>query len=312
MRILIVHNILNDSVSVSGVLKHYAFMANAWIESGHQTDFVVAKAGFPQLRKLAPKAGLVSSDSLFDATRNMSKTWQNMPAFLWRMWNAHWLRLRDKYDVVYASGPFIFEVYAARVLARRMGAKWAAKVQHVLHSQPKREGIFNRMFLQSERISARWMNRDAATVMCLSKVVQEDYRKLEVEMGLEPAESVQVGCGIDFAAMIEKEVAEAGPEAAAAAGDDRYPHVVVGLEIVNGLADFLDQRCAQRVQGFRAVQGDGRNAILHLPVEMFRRKLCAFQCVHVCFLDFCLSSGIGKEVPKPVWFNVQAAIDHGQ
>ncbi len=203
MRILIVHNILNDSVSVSGVLKHYAFMANAWIEAGNRVDFVVARAGFPQLRELAPKAGLISSDNLFDATKNLSKTWQNMPAFLWRMWNAHWLRLRDKYDVVYASGPFIFEVYAARVLARRLGARWAAKVQHVLHSQPKREGIFNRMFLQSERISARWMNRDAATIMCLSKVVQDDYRRLEEEMGLKPAATVQVGCGIDFRAMID-------------------------------------------------------------------------------------------------------------
>ncbi len=203
MRILIVHNILNDSVSVSGVLKHYAFMANAWIEAGHQTDFVVAKAGFPQLRELAPKAGLLSSDNLFDATRNLAKTWQNMPAFLWRMWNAHWLRLRDKYDVVYASGPFIFEVYAARVLARRAGAKWVAKVQHVLHSQPKRDGLFNRMFLQSERISARWMNRRAAVTMCLSKVVQDDYRALEESMGLTPSPTVQVGCGIDFGAMID-------------------------------------------------------------------------------------------------------------
>jgi glycosyltransferase involved in cell wall biosynthesis len=203
MRILIVHNILNDSVSVSGVLKHYAFLANAWIEAGHQTDFVVARAGFPQLRKLAPEAGLISSDNLFDATKNMSKTWQNMPAFLWRMWHAHWLRLRERYDVVYASGPFIFEVYAARVLARRLRAKWAAKVQHVLHSQPKRDGVFNRMFLQSEKISARWMNRDAAVIMCLSKVVQDDYRKLEEEMGMRPAETVQVGCGIDFAAMLD-------------------------------------------------------------------------------------------------------------
>jgi len=203
MRILIVHNILNDSVSVSGVLKHYAFMANAWIEAGHQTDFVVAKAGFTQLRQLSPEAGLISSDNLFDATKNMSKTWQNMPAFLWRMWNAHWLRLREKYDVVYASGPFIFEVYAARVLAGRLRVKWVAKVQHVLHSQPKRDGIFNRMFLQSERISARWMNRRAAVIMCLSKVVQDDYRALEEEMNLTPAKTVQVGCGIDFEAMID-------------------------------------------------------------------------------------------------------------
>jgi glycosyltransferase involved in cell wall biosynthesis len=203
MRILIVHNILNDSVSVSGVLKHYAFMANEWIAAGHPTDFVVAKAGFAQLRQLAPEAGLLSSDGIFDATKNLSKTWQNMPAFLYRMWNAHWLRLREKYDVVYASGPFIFEVYAARVLARRLRAKWVAKVQHVLHSQPKRNGLFNRMFLHSERVSTRWMNRRAAAVMCLSKVVQDDYRKLEIELGLTPSKSIQVGCGIDCAAMID-------------------------------------------------------------------------------------------------------------
>ena len=203
MRILIVHNILNDSVSVSGVLKHYAFMANEWIAAGHPTDFVVAKAGFAQLRQLAPEAGLLSSDGIFDATKNLSKTWQNMPAFLYRMWNAHWLRLPEKYDVVYASGPFIFEVYAARVLARRLRAKWVAKVQHVLHSQPKRNGLFNRMFLHSERVSTRWMNRRAAAVMCLSKVVQDDYRKLEIELGLTPSKSIQVGCGIDCAAMID-------------------------------------------------------------------------------------------------------------
>ena len=203
MRILIVHNILNDSVSVSGVLKHYAFMANEWIAAGHPTDFVVAKAGFAKLRQLSPKAGLLSSDGIFDATKNLSKTWQNMPAFLYRMWNAHWLRLPEEYDVVYASGPFIFEVYAARVLARRLRAKWVAKVQHVLHSQPKRNGLFNRMFLQSERVSTRWMNRRAAAVMCLSKVVQDDYEKLEVELGLTPSKSIQIGCGIDCAAMID-------------------------------------------------------------------------------------------------------------
>ena len=52
MRILIIHNTLNDSTSVSGVLKHYAFMANEWNAAGHQTDFVLARAGFPQLQQL--------------------------------------------------------------------------------------------------------------------------------------------------------------------------------------------------------------------------------------------------------------------
>ena len=64
MRVLIVHNILNDSRSVSGVMTEYVHMANAWIEAGHQTDFLVAKAGWPQFQRLAPKARLISSDGI--------------------------------------------------------------------------------------------------------------------------------------------------------------------------------------------------------------------------------------------------------
>ena len=54
MRILIVHNTLNDSRSVNGVLRHYVLMAKAWISDGHTTDFLAAKAAQPQLAALAP------------------------------------------------------------------------------------------------------------------------------------------------------------------------------------------------------------------------------------------------------------------
>ena len=201
MRILIVHNTLNDSTSVSGVLKHYAFMANEWNAAGHQTDFVVAQAGFPQLQQLAPGASLHSSDNFFNATKHLAQTWRYFPAYAWRLATAHTLRLPDRYDIIYASGQFIVEVHAARVIARRQQAKFAVKIQHILHSQPKRQGWINRLFLRAERVSTRLIHRHADAVLCLSQVVADDYRALETELGLTPTATRLVGCGIDFAAI---------------------------------------------------------------------------------------------------------------
>ncbi len=201
MRILIVHNSLNDSTSISGVLKHYALLAGEWHAAGHPTDFVVAKAGFPQLRQLAPHARLISSDNFFNATKHLAQTWRYFPAYAWRLATAHLLRLPDHYDVIYASGPFIVEFYAARVLARRQQAKLAVKIQHVLYSQPKRQGWINRLFLWAERVSIRSIHRHAHGVLCLSQVVAQDYRALETELGLTPTTTQLVGCGIDFAAI---------------------------------------------------------------------------------------------------------------
>jgi len=144
---------------------------------------------------------LVSSDSLFDATRYLAQTWRYFPAYAWRCATAHFTRLPQRYDIVYASGQFIVDVYCARVIARRLGVPWVAKIQHVLHSQPKRQGFINRLFLDSEKLAARWMNRHAATVMCLSGVVARDYRQLEESLGLKPTPTVVVGCGIDVRAL---------------------------------------------------------------------------------------------------------------
>ena len=201
MNILVVHNSLMDSRSMSGVLKHYAGMANEWIAAGHPTDFLVARAGFPQFQSLCPKAGLVSSDNLFDATKYLSKTSRYFPAYAWRCLTAHTVKLSRHYDVVYASGQFIVDVYCTRVIAKRLGVPWVAKIQHVLHSQPKRRGFINKLFLDSEKLAARWMNKHGAKVMCLSGVVAEDYRKLEESLGLTPTNTVQVGCGIDVKAL---------------------------------------------------------------------------------------------------------------
>jgi glycosyltransferase involved in cell wall biosynthesis len=210
MNILVVHNSLMDSKSVSGVLKHYAFMASEWIAAGHPTDFLVARAGFPQFQSLTPQAGLVSSDNLFDATRYLAQTSRYFPAYAWRCATAHFVRLPRRYDVVYASGQFIVDIYCARVIARRLGVPWVAKIQHVLHSQPKRQGLINRLFLDTEKLAAKWMNRHAARVMCLSGVVARDYRALEESLGLTPANTDVIGCGIDVEAI--RSVPAAEPE----------------------------------------------------------------------------------------------------
>jgi glycosyltransferase involved in cell wall biosynthesis len=203
MRILIVHNTLNDSTSVSGVLKHYALMANAWIAAGHPTDFVVAKAGWPQLRQLAPGATLLSSDSFFDASRHLDQTWRNFPAYAYRLATAHWMPLPQPYDIVYASGLLMVEEFAAFALARRLRAKVAVKAQHVLDSQPKRRGFINWLFLATERLSVRRINRHADCVLCLSQVVARDYQNLERKLGLSPAKTHVVGCGIDLRALVD-------------------------------------------------------------------------------------------------------------
>ncbi|MCS1408337.1 MAG: N-acetyl-alpha-D-glucosaminyl L-malate synthase [Verrucomicrobia subdivision 3 bacterium] len=198
MNILLVHNSLNDSTSVSGVLKHYALVAREWIARGHLTDFLVASAGFSQLMDLCPQAGRVSSDRVFNASRYLDQTWRYFPAYGWRLLNAHFLRLPRQYDLVYASNFLIFEVYAADVIAKRQRAGLVVKLQHVLHSQPKRESFFDRLFLWTERWAARIANQRADLMMCLSDIVGADYLKIEQDLGLQASKVSQVGCGLDF------------------------------------------------------------------------------------------------------------------
>ena len=198
MNLLLVHNSLNDSASVSGVLKHYALMAKEWIRLGHSTDFLLASAGFPQLRDLCPKAGRISSDRFFNASSYLDQTWRYFPAYGWRLLNAHLLRLPKQYDAVYASNFVIFDVYPAWIMARRQRAALVIKLQHVLHLQPKRNGFLDKLFLQTERWTARIANRRADLTMCLSEVVGADHQDLERRLGLSPSKVIQVGCGLDF------------------------------------------------------------------------------------------------------------------
>lgn len=198
MNILIVHNTLNDSRSLSGALRHFLYVSEVWNEMGHPTDYLCACCGFSQIGSLAPKSKLISSDGIFDATSYLNQTWRYFPAYGYRMATSHLTRLPRKYDVVIASSQVIFEVHPALVIAKRQGAKLAAKVHHVLHSQSKRTGLFDRLFLWSERQSARWLNRHAGMVFCGNPFVEQDYHKLEKSLGLRPGPSAPTGYGLDM------------------------------------------------------------------------------------------------------------------
>jgi glycosyltransferase involved in cell wall biosynthesis len=198
LKILIVHNSLNDGASMSGVLKHYLLMARAWADAGHQVDFLVAKAGFPQIQSQAPFCGFVCSDTFFDASAYLDQTWRYFPAFGFRMLSAHWVSSARDYDIVYASNFLIFEVYPALVMARRCGAKLVVKIQHLLHSQSGRHTFFDRLFLTSEKWSMRLACRHADLIMCLSQPVKTDFCKLATQLNLKWSGPEVVGCGLDF------------------------------------------------------------------------------------------------------------------
>ena len=202
MKILVVLNTQMDSKSVSGVMRLYAMQAGFWTAQGHQTDFLLAQAGFPQLRRMVPPSSrLIASDRLFDATRYVAKTWLYFPGYFWRLVTCHWTRLPERYDLVYATNQFVVEFYTAMVVARRQGAKLAVKVHHVLQFQPGRRSAWDHLFLAAERVSARLIHRHADLVFCSNRLIAEELRRLDELCGLEPSRVMPIGDGIDIEAL---------------------------------------------------------------------------------------------------------------
>ncbi|MEN9678615.1 MAG: hypothetical protein RIS76_4511 [Verrucomicrobiota bacterium] len=198
VRILIVYNTALDGRSVSGVQRHFAGVAKHWIDQGHAVDFFVARAAWPVFRDLYPQSKLVSSDNIFDATSYLRQTWRYFLPYAWRMVTASFAKIPSEYDVVYACGQAVFETYPAKVIARRLNSAFAAKVHHVLDAQASRSGLFDRLFLLSERWSVRLLNRRADVILCSTPPVAADFARLERRLGLTPRSTAVVGYGLDF------------------------------------------------------------------------------------------------------------------
>lgn len=177
-------------------------MADEWTKAGHQTDFLAADAGRPQITSHTPLSRFISSDPFFDATKHVQATWRYFPAYGYRMLSSHWTKLPERYDVVIASTQLIVEVYAALVVARRQKAKLAVKVHHVLAAQQtQRTSRIDRLFLWSERRTMRWLNRHAGAIFTGTGLVSKDFHDLETKLGLPHKATLPTGYGVDVSAM---------------------------------------------------------------------------------------------------------------
>ena len=198
VRILIVYNTVNDARTVSGVQRHFAGVTADWIRRGHEVDFLVARAAWPVFREMFPNSRLVSSDNLFDATGKVDQAWRNFPAYGWRMLTCHFTRMPRRYDVVFACAQAIFETYPAWVLAKRMRAVFTVKVHHVLATQRPGKGLFDRLFLLTERWSTRLLHRRADVIIAGTPPIAADFVELQRRLGLQPREPVTIGYGLDL------------------------------------------------------------------------------------------------------------------
>ena len=79
MRILLVHNTLNDSVSISGVLREYVNMARVWVAEGHTVDFLTGRVAQAQLRIWRLNAGALVAMIFLMQPRNCIKPGGTFP-----------------------------------------------------------------------------------------------------------------------------------------------------------------------------------------------------------------------------------------
>jgi len=201
MRILIVYNTAMEPHSISGVQRHFAGVVPHWIESGHTVDFLLARAAWPLWQTLFPDSKLISSDNWIPAPTNLANTWWCLPAYGWRSIPFHYARQVANYDLIYACAPFIYEILPALYLAHKCRAKLAVKAHHLVSFQPKRSGLRDALYLHSEKLCVRLLNRYADVILTGSTQVAAQYSELERRLNLSPRKAFPTGYGIDLNAV---------------------------------------------------------------------------------------------------------------
>ena len=190
-----------DARSVSGVQTYFAGVVKHWIAEGHRVDFLVARAAWPVFQELFPQSELISSDNVFDPNRYLGQPWRYLGAFAWRMATARFTRLPVNYDAVLACAQFVYEIGPARILARRCEAALTVKIHHLVSAQRQPAGVFDRMHFVSERVTARWLNREADAILCGTELIARDFNSLESRLGLKPSVTHATGYGLDLDAI---------------------------------------------------------------------------------------------------------------
>ncbi len=186
MRILIVYNTAMEPRSISGVFRYFEGVVPQWQAAGHEVDFVVARAAQPLWRSQFPGSRLISSDDWVPAPQTQLGNLWCFPAYAWRMLPFHYARKSAGYDVYYACAPFLFEVFPAARLARKNRAALVVKVHHMVFAQSARRGLFDQLFVSTERQAVRLLHREADLILGSTPLVASDYNRLETSIGLPP------------------------------------------------------------------------------------------------------------------------------
>jgi glycosyltransferase involved in cell wall biosynthesis len=199
LNLLIVYNSALDAKSVSGVQRYFADVVEEWVAMGHRVDFLAARGAWPVFQELFPNSQLISSDDLFTfPAERLRQTWRYMPAFAWRMITPFFLRLPCRYDVVLACAQFAYEIGPSIVLARRQNAAVAVKIHHIVSTQRRAVGFFDRLQFTMERVTARWIHRWADAVLCTTRLVAADFNLIESNLGLTPTHIHCTGNGVNL------------------------------------------------------------------------------------------------------------------
>jgi glycosyltransferase involved in cell wall biosynthesis len=201
LKILIVYNTAIDRKSISGVQTYFSGVVNHWIQAGAQVDFLVGQSALPVFQSLFPKSFLWSSDSLFDPNQYLGTPWRFFPVYAWRALSPLRGVPSGRYDLILSCAQFVYEIWPARFIARRDSAALTVKIHHLVSAQRKPTGLIDRIHFLSERISTRWLNREADAILCGTELIARDFNALESRLGLTPSRTFSTGYGLDLEAL---------------------------------------------------------------------------------------------------------------
>lgn len=106
-----------------------------------------------------------------------------------------------RYDLILSCAQFVYEIWPARFIARRDSAALTVKIHHLVSAQRKPTGLIDRIHFLSERISTRWLNREADAILCGTDLIARDFNALESRLGLTPSRTFSTGYGLDLEAL---------------------------------------------------------------------------------------------------------------
>ncbi len=203
MNILLINHYAGSPVHGMEFRPYY--LARHWADRGHHVTIVAAS--YSHLRSVQPVVQGACTEELRDGIRylwlrapsyrgNGIDRVANMLAFLWRLWRARRALLRDAMpDVVIASSTYPLDIYPARSIARRAGARLIFEVHDLWPLSPMELGGMSRWhpFIAVMQTAENAAYRSADAVVSILPAARDHM----VAHGMAPEKFIHVPNGID-------------------------------------------------------------------------------------------------------------------